>query len=250
MQRDIAKIEHTHNILAGVAALKSDYGLHCDEYDFVDRAVSNLKDIKHFGTTEYLAIVEVGAGGKILLPTSIDRIDAVCSEHMGRKTFPERILYDITELQIDDDYYRVADAMETLGRSAMPVGTSDPRTGTGYISYYLEDKFLLVDQSLAGTSIAIAYTGLSVDEEGFPLISRKQVNSLAASEAKTIITKAAIRGDRTKASLLEWITGVAGRLKQAASIPENITDNEMDEVLDVMTSFNRKSYKRPSRYSR
>jgi hypothetical protein len=38
----------------------------------------------------------------------------------------------------------------------------------------------------------------------------------------------------------EYYSGVAARLTQAASIPEDLTDNELDEVLNAKTSFNKK----------
>jgi hypothetical protein len=33
--------------------------------------------------------------------------------------------------------------------------------------------------------------------------------------------------------MVEYYTGVAARLTQAASIPEDLTDNELDEVLNA-----------------
>jgi hypothetical protein len=40
--------------------------------------------------------------------------------------------------------------------------------------------------------------------------------------------------------MVEYYTGVAARLTQAASIPEDLTDNELDEVLNAKTSFNKR----------
>jgi hypothetical protein len=45
----------------------------------------------------------------------------------------------------------------------------------------------------------------------------------------------------------EYYTGVAARLT-TASIPEDLTDNELDEVLNAKTSFNKRV--RPTKYSR
>jgi hypothetical protein len=39
--------------------------------------------------------------------------------------------------------------------------------------------------------------------------------------------------------MVEYYTGVAARLTQA-SIPEDLTDNELDEVLNAKTSFNKR----------
>jgi hypothetical protein len=48
-QRDVAKNEHTMNIRAGLAVLKTMYSMHMDEYDYIDIAVDTLRNIKHFG---------------------------------------------------------------------------------------------------------------------------------------------------------------------------------------------------------
>jgi hypothetical protein len=46
-QRDVAKNEHTMNIRAGLAVLKTMYSMHM-EYDYIDIAVDTLRNIKHF----------------------------------------------------------------------------------------------------------------------------------------------------------------------------------------------------------
>jgi hypothetical protein len=45
--------------------------------------------------------------------------------------------------------------------------------------------------------------------------------------------------DKGLSAMVEYYTGVAARLTQAASIPEDLTDNELDEVLNAKTSFNK-----------
>jgi hypothetical protein len=45
--------------------------------------------------------------------------------------------------------------------------------------------------------------------------------------------------EETKAFCYGRILYVAARLTQAASIPEDLTDNELDEVLNAKTSFNK-----------
>jgi hypothetical protein len=122
---------------------------------------------------------------------------------------------------------------------------------TGYIPYVLStDGVITVDKSYWNNPIGIAFTGLSVDKEGYPMITRKQANALAAITARTAALIAANKGDKNMAAMLEYYNNNAARLKQAASIPEDITDNEIDSVLDAMTTFNRKSVNRPTKYSR
>lgn len=247
-QRDVARNEHTMNIRAGIMVLKTMYGMHIDEYDYLDIAVDALRDIKHYGTTEYVMYPTVGKDGKVILPCNMNSIDAVTTEHMGKKAYATRVLYDMDGIVGTDMYYTMESIMRNLGREWNPgLGGF---LGEGYISYQLEGKEIVVDKKHAGRKIAVAFTGMTIDLEGYPIITRKQSNALAAVSARVLSVKGANGGDKGMASMVEYYTGLAGRLVQAASIPENFSDNELDEVLDCMKSFNRKSYNRPTKYSR
>jgi len=247
-QREIARNEHTQNIRSGLPVLKTQYDLTIDEYDYLDISIDALRDIRHFGTTEYISYITVGKEGKVNLPCNIDIIDAVTTEHMGRKSFNTRKEYDIDGIIGTDTYHSFMEIRDNLGYQWRP-GLGG-HIGKGYISYRLEGKIMVVDPNLVGQKIAIAYTGIIVDQEGFPLITRKQANAIAAMCCRVLMIKGANKGDKAAASMIEYYTGLAGRLKQAASIPEDITDNEMDEVLNSQTTFNKKSYNRPTRYNR
>ena len=248
-QRDIAKNEHTMNIRAGLPIMKSLYGQTMDEYDYLDLAVDSLRDIRHFGITEYYSIVTVRSDGTIPLPCNLDIIDAVTTEHMGLKAFDTRVNYDLEGLLGTDAYFSAVKVMSNLNHHFQP-GLGGRAPGEGYISYQLSNKGIKVAKEYIGRRISIAFTGITVDLEGFPFITRKQANALAAISSRAVIMKATLKGDKGAASMLEYITGTAARLKQAASIPEDFSDNELDEVLDEMTTFNRKSNRRPTRTSR
>lgn len=246
--RNGAKDEHTMNIRSGLPVLKSTYGLSINEFDYLDLAVDNLRDIRNFGTTEYISYLEVDDNGRVELPCNIDTIDAVTTYKMGIKVFDTRVVYDKSNSFGTDDYFTAIDIMKNLDH--LPnLGLADYKRA-GFLSYQLEGKNIVVNREESGNRIAVAYTGISVDEEGYPLITRKQSNALAALAARQIITKLAMTGNKGAASTLEFIEIKASRLKQAASIPEDITDNEMDEVFNAKTSFNRKAYNRPSKISK
>lgn len=269
-ERDSAKNEHTQNIRAGLSVLKSNYGLHFDEFDYLDLAVDSLRDIRHFGTTEYIALTYANAKGEIFLPCSADIIDAVVTERMSRKIFDQRVpaelpterddVFIFSQTMVKDLGYEGYFGERRLPGLDITKGTSQgdgmlpglaAKTETGYIPYVLSnDGVITVDNRYIEQPIGIAFTGLSVDKEGYPMITRKQANALAAITAKIVALKAANRGDKNMAAMLEYYTSNAARLKQAASIPEDITDNEIDSVLDAMTTFNRKSVNRPTKYSR
>lgn len=248
-QREIARNEHTMNIRAGLATLKTMYGMHIDELDYIDIAVDTLRNIKHFGVTEYIMYPAVNSEGNILLPCNVNTIDAVTTEHMAKKVFSTRVVMSMENVDNTDTYYKMERIKNALiGREWRPgLGGF---LGSGYISYQLNGKYLNISNLYAGKKVGVAYTGITSDLEGYPLITRKQANAIAAVCARVICVRGANKGDKALASMVEFYTGTSGRLVQAASIPEDFTDNELDEVLNCMTSFNRKSYKRPTKYSR
>jgi hypothetical protein len=61
-----------------------------------------------------------------------------------------------------------------------------------------------------------------------------------------LAVRGANRGDKGLSAMVEYYTGVARYTSRVN--PEDLTDNELDEVLK--TSFNKKSYNRPTKYSR
>lgn len=249
-QREVAVNEHTMNIRAGITVLKTMYGMHIDEYDYLDIAVDSLRNIKHFGITPYIAYITVDRYGKALLPCNMHSIDAVTTEQMGRKAFDTRVVVEMDDMINTDTYYFVDNVMRGLGWSWGTASGLAGVSGKGYISYMLEGKSISVGKEYSGARIAVAFTGMAIDLEGYPFITRKQSNALAAVCARVLAVKGANRGDKGLASMVEYYTGLSGRLVQAASIPEDITDNELDEVLNCKTTFNRKSVNRPTKYGR
>ena len=249
-RRDAATNEHTLNIRTGIMTLKTKYGLTIDEYDYLDLAVDALRDIRHYGTTEYYAVCEVSKDGTVPTPCNVYTIDAVTSFKQGYKQFNTRVEYQMLNNYGTDSFYTarsIADASDWKFNSS---GLTTYKDRVGYISYQLDDRHITVDKALAGEQIIIAFTGTSVDKEGYPMISRKQANALAVYSGKYIIIKNLAMGNNKQAQLLEYFTAESGRLMQAASIPENITDNELEEMMDAKTSFNRKAYRRPMKFSR
>jgi len=261
-QKNAPFVEHVLNIRTGIAILKSEYGLHIDEWDYIDLAVNALRDIRHFGTEEYIAITTVPKNGIIPIPCNAETVDAVCTSLVARKAFGSRMPYALLDNYGNDVYIAAAKVMDVVrtGYSSLSEVRSRPYSKDfpgmsllredGYIDYHLGKGAITVGVSLAGTDIGIAFTGIMVDLEGYPMITRKQANALAAISAKSIAIKAAIRGDKNMASMLEFLITESARLKQGASMAEEINDNEIDELLDAKTTFNRKSINRPSRYER
>jgi len=250
-RRDSAVNTHVLNIRTGLINMKTKYGLHVDEYDYLDIAVDVLRDIRHYGTSEYYAIVNTDEEGNFPLPCNVSMIDAVTGRKQGIKQFKDRIKYEMLDNYGNDHFFKAENISRTLDwDSYFKPGLTGLVNPDGYISYQLNNDTVMLGKDYKNTSVVIAFTGISVDEEGFPLINRKQANALAASAAKYHILKKAMKGEAKYVNMIELISGECARLVQAASIPENITDNELDELLDAKVTFNRKTFGRPTKYSR
>jgi 5,10-methenyltetrahydromethanopterin hydrogenase len=78
------------------------------------------------------------------------------------------------------------------------------------------------------------------------IITRKQANALAAVTARVLAVRVPTE---TKAFLVQNIILLLPVLHKPRQF-QDLTDNELDEVLNAKTSFNKKSYNRPTKYSR
>jgi hypothetical protein len=83
--------------------------------------------------------------------------------------------------------------------------------------------------------------------EGLPIITRKQANALAAVTASACCKGCQQR--RQRPFCYGIYTGVAAVLHNRVN-SEDLTDNELDEVLNADILYNKKSYNRPTKYSR
>lgn len=119
-------------------------------------------------------------------------------------------------------------------------------TGTFYMSgkfikyreeddkIYLSDKF---------NTVNVLYKGVVVDEEGLPFLNVKEIDAVAAFCAwanmrkKYLMTGDAGTLNRTQLLEANWKS-----LCTQARVPIYINQNEMDEILNAATSWDRKRY--------
>jgi hypothetical protein len=129
------------NIRAGLAVLKTMYSMHMDEYDYIDIAVDTLRNIKHFGATEYVSYITVDPSGKAHLPCNIDTIDAVTWKWAEKRT--TRVDFEMDGILNTDTYYTMEGIM-TLGRGGGRPGLALQAKDT---SYQLEGKHISVGKA-------------------------------------------------------------------------------------------------------
>lgn len=98
-------------------------------------------------------------------------------------------------------------------------------------------------------SVNILYKGIIVDDDGLPYINEKEKDAIACYLAYTKKFKEGLKTHNQlilqESQLLEqrWY-----KLCDAARVPQRINQNEMNEILDVKTSWNRKIFNKSWKY--
>lgn len=93
--------------------------------------------------------------------------------------------------------------------------------------------------------VLIIYEGEMLDEEGLPYLNDKEVQAIACYAAYVTKTRQALETNNNvamqQAQLLqrEW-----NKFCDSARVPEHIDQNDMNKILDVKSSFMRKTYGR------
>lgn len=168
--------------------------------------------------------------GQATLPCNCDIIEAVtyCGED-----------WNYTSNQRDNGDLRSAYIENYIeSRKAF----SDPFYISGkFVKYKRVGNTLYVDKGLP--KINILYHGIELDEEGLPIINDKEAIAIAEYIAYTYKYKEAIRTNN------KAVLQMAQDLKQqwlfhcdAARVAEYVSQEEMNKILDVQSSWGRKSY--------
>lgn len=100
------------------------------------------------------------------------------------------------------------------------------------ISYRQEGEELLLDDDYG--QVTILYHGIITDDDGLPLLNNKEVQALAAFCAYTTLYKQSLAlKDNTSFQLAATLQAEWFRLCNAARTPEYLSQNDMNDILDV-----------------
>lgn len=171
--------------------------------------------------------------GSIQLPCDVDIIEAVtyCGLEDWNYTSNHKEYGDLQSFYVEN-YIESQKAF------------LDPHYVSGkFVKYRRVGDKLYVNKGL-GRVILLYHTEL-LDDDGLPYINNKEAVAIADYIAYTVKYKEAIRTNNRN------ILQMAQELKQqwlfhcdAARVPETISQNEMDSILDALTSGDRKNYGR------
>lgn len=205
------------------------YGTTLDTTNFDDIALSGWELIGNRQTRLY-KYTTCTEDKKIELPCNVDFIEAVFSPVIEAHTTQPYSLYPDVYAQWTEEYIEswMKNRSVFYDKGAL-------------VKYRQEGEYLVFDKDYR--SITILYHGVIVDEEGLPYLTDKEVQALAAYCAYIdIYKKSLIQKDGNLFQLATAVKNDWLRLCNSARIPTHLTQNEMNNVLDVKTRWDRKQY--------
>lgn len=119
---------------------------------------------------------------------------------------------------------------------------TDPLYSSGkLIKYREEDGALVFSRDYRG--VKVVYHGVIVDEEGLPLVTSKEMRAIAAYVAyMSMYKKSLVNRDATAFQFAQTLKEDWLRSCNAARVPDHLSLNDMNDILEVRVRWDRKQY--------
>ncbi len=209
--------------------IQTNYGLNIDQLEFESSGMIAYDKIGN-KQTEIKEFVGDVVNGELELPCDVTSIEAVLgnfidSQKTSNKQRWPQVITNYIERYIE--YWKYNKSL------LYDYGV--------LLNYQMRENTLLFDKDYK--NVLVLYRKQILDEEGFPYINSKEAEAIAAYCAYTDLYKQAIRTrDPNTYQMAQNIKLEWARLCERARVPEKVSQNDMNRILDVMTSFDRKSY--------
>ena len=178
-------------------------------------------------------IVNVNKNGLVKLPCKVDLIEAI--------TYPNVEDWNYTSNVKNFGDFNSFNVEQYIERSKQSI---DPLYISGhYIKYRREGDYIYVNEPIE--QVCILYHTEQLDEDDLPLINDKEAIAIADYIAYTVKYKEALRSNNSAVFQMaqtikkQWMIHC-----DAARVPEYVSQNEVNDLLDVMSSHNRKVHGR------
>ena len=218
-----------HNIKTAYGLAESLYGVTPTESQFEDLALNawELIGTKHTRLHRYVGDTK----DKVLkLPCNADLIESV---HLP--IVDAQISTPLTDFNHDAVYIEREITMDNK--------VSDPYYQVGkYLRYDQGNGELFFDKDYK--RVMVVYHGVLLDDEsGLPLINEKEMRAIACYVAyASLYREGLIKRDSGLVQLANTIKADWLQLCNAARIPDHLSQNDMDAILDVKVRWDRKMY--------
>lgn len=206
------------------------YGVEVKEEDFEDIAMVAWELINNKHTRLYRYVADT-VDQAIELPCNVDIVESVHVPINDAQMTSNKTVFNSIETLFVEGYI---DAWNS---------PKSPFSQRGKLVKYKEgNNTLYFDRDYK--DVMIVYHGIIVDDEtGLPLINDKEQKAIAAYIAYVTLFKEGVR--KRDVGAMNIASGLKAEWYQkcnSARIPEHISQNDMDAILDVRTRWDRKQY--------
>ena len=209
------------------------YGITPNESNFEDIVMNGWSYINNKHTRLYRYVADADKDGVLDLPCNVDVIESVHIPMPDAKMTSNKTVFNEINTLFTEGYI---DAWKRL---------EDPYWTRGKLVKYDEGNNQLFF-ARPYKNIMVVYHGIIADEEtGLPLVTDKEIKALAAYVAYASLYREGIQ--KRNPDIIQFAQTIYAdwlKLCNAARIPEHLSQNEMDSILDVKTRWDRKQYGR------
>lgn len=223
--------------LTARARLKDRYGIGMDEDTFIEKAYYIWRKIGNIATQTARVTVKVPSDLIIELPAGVEFISSVTTtSHLDYRTSLTNTSGGTQEESSPD----ISLLSEESAAKASPFYANGD-----IVNYELgvnNSCIKILASSMVNKNILVIYTIIDSDKDGLPLLNDKEVEALSANLALQEAEKDLFMNKKGADVKLSYIAPIAEKLLLSARITEKISDNELDKLLDIKTSWDRKSF--------
>lgn len=218
------------NFNAAYAEANLLYGLELDSDDFEEVGLIAWNKIGNKQTKLHQYRTEICSDLSVELPCNCDFIVAVTYDYEDWQTTTNHTINGDFNSSIIENYIEGSKMYK------------NPMYASGkYAKYEQIGDTLYFDRDYG--HVNILYRGVVLDEDGLPYLNQKEVSAIACYCAYTKKFKEAWATNN--ANLMQMSAALEQKwfkLCDAARVPESLSQNEMNEILDVRSSWNRKLF--------
>ena len=229
-----------YNFMSAWGIMDEYYPLLMDQDTFLEKAWHGWKQIGNKFSYLHVYEAKIPNDGILEIPDNVEAIDVVTSNEHFYNYYINNSRYESMF------FYRDGSLLKKLSDLKKPVFQNELSNRLGVdINYELHGSNILhFDTGLEGLEVCIVYTGIISDEDCNPMITYKEAEAMAHYVAYVEIRRKAFMGDKNMAALIQLAKQESDIAIAAATIPEQLNENLMEQVFNTKTSFDRKSYNR------
>lgn len=208
------------------------YGIEMDDNEFQEIALIAWNLIGNKRYRLYRTCLNVNQeDGSVELPCEVDYIEAVTKTSEDYQVTTNHTNFNNYNSSFSENY------IEALKYNENPFYIAG-----GFVKYTEHDGKIYVDKRFH--KINILYKHVEVDEDGLPKITDKEANAIAVYVAYIVQYKKSLLTQNANMMQIAGVLKTEWQQKcDAARVDKDMwSQNDMDKILDVVTTFNRKLY--------